>query len=158
MSPTDGTDAATAEIRPILDKWVEALAAFDVEKILSFYTEDVLSFDAILALHLPGKEALRKHWHTSIEQCPGKPSFEMHHSSIRAQGGLAVVTALFHCGATLENGEQMGGWLRMTLSLVREDGTWRINHEHWSSPFDPATEKVLSLTPEHSQGKDGAKP
>lgn len=147
MTPTTKTDAAAAEIRTILDKWVEALASFDVERILAFYTEDVRAFHAILALHLPGKEAFRRHWNTSLKPTPEPPSFSLEHVTIRAEGPLAVVTTLFNCGPPPGNEERIVGWLRMTLSLVREGGTWKINHEHCSSPFDPATGKVMDITP-----------
>lgn len=30
-------------------------------------------------------------------------------------------------------------WMRITVCLHREDGAWRVLHEHVSVPFDPMT-------------------
>jgi hypothetical protein len=37
------------------------------------------------------------------------------------------------------------GWVRVTVSYQRQQGAWRVIHEHVSVPFDPATSQAAFI-------------
>jgi len=135
--------AAEDEIRAAIENWAEAVNARDVKRIMAHYAPDVVAFDAIAALQFKGVEAYGKHWKTCLAMCAGPTTFEVHEPAITANGGLAFVHYLCLCSGTNDKGETQGGWTRATVCLRRIGGRWRIVHEHFSAPFDPASGKAL---------------
>jgi len=59
-----------AQIQAIIDTYRQAVMTKDVEKVMTLYADDILSFDAIKALQFKGKEAYRAHWVACMEMCP----------------------------------------------------------------------------------------
>lgn len=135
--------SAAAEIRRLLDRWVEAVRANDVDRIMSTYTPDVLAYDAIGSLRFEGAEAYGRHWKACLEMCPGPMRFEMHDVHVAADGDVGFAHGLIHCGATNDKGEEEAAWMRATQCFRRVDGEWRIAHEHHSAPFDMESGKAL---------------
>ena len=60
---------------------------------------------------------------------------------------LAFAHGLTRCGGTGPDGKEMTGWMRLTSCLRRQDGNWRVVHEHFSAPFDPQSNTALWLEP-----------
>jgi len=137
-----------AQIRARLNEWVRASQAKDLDAIMASYAPDVLAFDAIGKLEFRGVEAYRKHWEECLSYCE-EMRFEMHDLEIAAEGGLAFCHYLARCGGTSKDGQEHYGWMRGTVCLRKTNGTWLIVHEHYSSPFDPMSGKMLNLEPEH---------
>ena len=42
-------------------------------------------------------------------------------------------------GSNMQDGTEVGVWVRATSCLRRQDGEWMIVHEHASVPFDANT-------------------
>ncbi|MDU3957500.1 YybH family protein, partial [Pseudomonas aeruginosa] len=49
-------------IRQLIEDWRAAVRASDVPRIVSYYAEDIVAFDAILQLQFKGRDAYQKHW------------------------------------------------------------------------------------------------
>ncbi|WP_433769296.1 YybH family protein [Pseudomonas putida] len=128
--------SATHEIQTLIDTYRQAVVAKDVDKIMSFYGEDIVSYDAVKALQFRGKAAYRAHWQACMEMCPGPHKFDFDHMNIVADEHIAFAHWLAHCGGTNDKGETQACWMRVTACYRREGGQWRIVHEHWSAPFD----------------------
>jgi ketosteroid isomerase-like protein len=77
-----------AQVRGLIDAWVEAARANDIDRIMAAYAPDILSFDAIGQLQFKGIDAYRKHWQACIAMCPS-PIFEIHDLGIEAGDGVA---------------------------------------------------------------------
>jgi len=60
---------------------------------------------------------------------------EVRDLQVTVSGDLALCTSLESMGAPPESQQQFTLWYRSTLGLQRQDGTWRIIHEHTSTPF-----------------------
>jgi ketosteroid isomerase-like protein len=60
MSTNKANDEA--EIRRVIDGWVEALRVKDVDAIMSLYAPDILLFDILPPLEHKGQDAYRKIW------------------------------------------------------------------------------------------------
>jgi len=131
------------EVRELIEDWVKASRAKDIDRIMSSYTPDVLAFDAIAALQFKGAEAYRKHWEACLAMCPGPMTFEAHDLNITAGDDMAFCHYLGRCGATDANGEERAGWFRVTVCCRKTNGRWRVVHEHFSAPFDPQSGKAL---------------
>lgn len=138
------TTATQAGIHELMDSYVSAIRASDVERITSHYAPDILAFDAVAQLQFKGVEAYKKHWQACLAMCPGMGVFELHEPSIAVSGDVAFGHWLCRCGpAADESGEDKSGWMRVTLGFRRIDGKWAIVHEHWSAPFDMKSGKAL---------------
>lgn len=145
---TRSTDALSeTEIRNTLEDWAAAVRARDVERIFAHYAPDIVAFDAIAQLQFKGGDAYRKHWETCMSMCTGPMIFEIHDPQITVGADLAFAHALNRCGGTGPDGKEMSGWMRMTSCLRKQDGRWRIVHEHFSAPFDPQSNVALWLEP-----------
>lgn len=148
VTETRSTHPAVAEL---YERWLDAVARHDVDAIISFYADDLLAFDAILALQFRGKEAYRKHWKACMEMCPmeGKePIFEMRDLEVTGEGDVAFAHALIRCGYR-EGDHVEASWMRMSSGLRRIDGTWKIAHEHFSAPFEmPSGKAMFHLSPD----------
>jgi len=143
--------AAQSAIAQLYEGWLDAVRRQDLDAVLSFYTDDVLAFDAILALQFRGREAYGKHWQACMEFCPmgdKEPVFEMHELVVQSEGDIAFAHALMRCGH--KEGEHVeASWMRMTAGLKRRGGEWKIAHEHFSAPFEmPSAKAMFHLTPD----------
>lgn len=132
-----------AEIRALLDSWKAAFLKRDIDAIMAHYAPDVLAFDAILKLQFKGIDAYRKHWEACMSMCSGHMVFEIHELGITAADHIAYGHYVCLCGGTNDKGEEQSGWMRVSLALRREQGAWKIAHEHFSVPFDPMSGKAL---------------
>lgn len=139
----------TAEdgVRALIDDWIAAFRAKDLDGMMACYAEDVLAFDAITALQFKGAEAYRRQCEVAFSYMPGRVSYEVRDLNVTARDDIAFGHYLARCGATGANGEEKAGWLRVTVCCRQEDGRWRIVHEHFSAPFHPESFKILDLQP-----------
>jgi len=130
------------ELRSRIDQWVAATQKRDLDAIMSFYVPQVRAFDAIGPLELAGAEAYRAHWEQCLAFMHGDMTFTIHDLAIETAGDLAVCHYLATCGGTAPDGTEQVGGLRATVCLRRIGDAWMIMHEHFSTPFDPATGKA----------------
>jgi uncharacterized protein (TIGR02246 family) len=143
MNTETMTATAEAEVRELVDSWLRAVRAHDVDGIVSHYAPDILSFDAISQLQFKGVDAYRKHWEACLSMCPGPMVFEIHDLNIAARNDVAFCHCLNRCGGTGEDGEEKVGWMRMTACFRKRNGKWMVVHEHFSAPFDMESGKAL---------------
>ncbi|MDI2140814.1 MULTISPECIES: nuclear transport factor 2 family protein [unclassified Pseudomonas] len=132
-----------AQIQAIIDTYRQAVMTKDVDKVMTLYADDILSFDAIKALQFKGKEAYRAHWIACMEMCPGPHIFEFHEIAIETGDNIAFAHWVANCGGTNDKGETQSCWMRATACYRLVGGAWKIAHEHWSAPFDPMTGSTL---------------
>lgn len=132
-----------AEVRELVDSWLEAIHARDVDGIVSHYAPDIRAFDAVQQLQFKGTDAYGKHWKACLDMCPGPMTFEIHDLNVTAGDDVAFAHALSRCGATGEDGEEKASWFRMTAGYRRVNGAWKVVHEHFSAPFEIESGKAL---------------
>jgi ketosteroid isomerase-like protein len=131
------------QIRQLLATQQQAVCAKDVDRIMAHYAEDVIVFNVKPPFQIRGANEWRRAWETSLSHFP--PSFgnEMKDLAITLSGDLAIAHFLYRFTGL---GEQ--SWIRDTAVYRRNQGSWRIVHEHFSVPFDPETSRVvLDLEP-----------
>lgn len=127
---------AEQQIRDLVNQYVSAVRAKDVARVASLYSEDVVAFDAILALQFIGKAAYIEHWHTCMGYAKGDTLYEVHQLKVVAGSELAFSHSINLCGCANEQGKMETSWMRSTQCWQNSANGWKIVHEHFSAPFD----------------------
>lgn len=137
-------------IRSLIQTWVDATCAGDLDGVMALYTPDVIAFDALGPLQHKGTEAYREHWQMCLSYMPpgGQMIMEPHELKVTLGVDIAIVHYLVRCGHVDDAGKKQVGWMRATVCCRNTAEGWRIAHEHYSTPFDPQTLKITeSLEP-----------
>jgi uncharacterized protein (TIGR02246 family) len=132
-----------AQIRELVDNWVKAVRAKDINELMSFYPEDILLFDIMPPLEHRGVLAHRKNWEACFPYFPGSIDYEIRNLSITAGSDVAFSSSLNRMSGTMTNGEEVNFWMRATVCYKKIDGKWMVVHEHVSVPIDMESNKAL---------------
>lgn len=134
------------EIKQVLDAYVAAVRAKDVDAFVSLYEDDVRVFDLWGTWSYDGIDAWRAMaagWFGSL----GDEQVAVELEEVRqiVSADVAVVHAFItyaNIPAAGEPAKAMNN--RVTWTLRRgAGGTWKIAHEHTSAPVDDATSQVM---------------
>ena len=148
--PTEDSKANNeAQVREVIDSWAKAISAKDVEGALACFAPDVLTFDLAPPLQHAGREVIRRGLEDWFPTWDGPISLEIRDLRVTADGHIAYCTSLQRMSGTKVDGEKPNLWFRSTMCLQKIDGTWRIAHEHSSTPFymDGSNQAALDLKP-----------
>jgi uncharacterized protein (TIGR02246 family) len=139
---------AEALIRQRVEDWAKAVRAKDIERVLSLYASNSVSFDLDPPLRYAGANNKRRAWQEFFAVRTGPITYEMRELSVTTHGELAFVHSLNHVSGTLASGHTSDLWVRWTACFQRIDGVWLVVHDHVSVPADLEHGKaVLNLTP-----------
>ena len=125
-----------SEIRALLDSRSEAVWTKDVDRLMSFYSPDIVYFDIVPGLRYTGSAALRPRfleWFDGFEGSIGQEIGDLH---ISASGDIAIAFMLIRASGTLKSGHEVGYWVRATTCFQRSNHRWLVTHEHVSLPVD----------------------
>ena len=138
MTDTSTATATDAEILAVLDERVAAHAARDAQRMIATCTDDAVRYTLAPPLQQgPGTpygtlEGLQA-WLATFD---GPVLIEYRDPVVTADGDVAFVHALTQMTATPAGAtDSFSFWFRSTFGLRRIDGTWRIAHQHESTPF-----------------------
>ena len=119
-----------------------------LERVMSIYAPDVVSFDLDPPLRYVGTEAKRKRWSEVFAMYQPPLGYEIRDLALTLGGDVAFGHSLNRISGTLKNGRSTGFWLRWTMCFRNIDGNWLIAHEQVSVPVDPASGRAaLDLKP-----------
>ena len=124
-----------SEVRALFDSRSEAIRIKDIDRLMSFYSRDIVYFDLVPPLQYAGSAALRgrfSEWFDGYEAIRQ----EIHDLNISISGDIAFTSMLIRAGGTLKNGQEVELWVRATSCCQRSNHTWLITHEHISLPVD----------------------
>ena len=134
---------AAAQIRELVEARARAVHASDARSILAPNFEQIVTFDVLPPLVNRGAaqvEARTSKWLDSYSAAPG---YEVRDLKILAGEDVALAFYLYRVSGSLKDGREVNMWVRCTLGLQKQDGNWRIVHEHDSVPFDPQTGRAV---------------
>jgi uncharacterized protein (TIGR02246 family) len=143
MKAEKGKINAEAQIRKLVDDWLKAVRAKDIDGVMSHYAPDIRSFDVMPPLQYEGVEAYRKLWEMCFNEFPGSIGFEIRDLRISAGDEVAFCHHLSRFSGTTKKGEEIDNWMRATVCFRKIDGQWLVTHEHASVPVDPESSKAL---------------
>jgi uncharacterized protein (TIGR02246 family) len=140
--------ADEVQIRALIANKIEAVRARNVDRAVSNYSPDVLSFDVVNPLRYFGADAIRKRLEQWFSSFQGSIGLEIRDLSISVGEALAFRHCLSHVSATTTDGRKLDMWWRETACYRKIEGQWLITHQHSSVPFDVETGKAsLDLKP-----------
>ncbi len=142
MTTSENTAADEVAIRALVDAFVKAIRARDIDAVMSAFAAEVVSFDLGPPLK-HGHEGFRQRWQAMFDAHGGGPiDYEAVDLSVNVGGDVAFSHSLNRTNGSPER------WVRWTACYRRIDGWWRIVHEHVSAPVDVRAGKaVLDLKP-----------
>jgi ketosteroid isomerase-like protein len=142
-------NSALTEVSTLFDTQRDAIAAKNLDLLMSLYSPDIAYFDVVPPLQWVGSVALRgrfEHWFDGYE---GPIRLDTRDLAISLGGDIAVVHGFSRAAGTLKNGREIGSWVRTTSCCARSSDGWLITHEHVSLPVDMASGSArLDLVPE----------
>ncbi|NKK66468.1 YybH family protein [Rhizobium leguminosarum] len=121
------TSADEREVRAVLDRWVRAIRSHDLDAVCAERTDDIVMFDVPEPIRLAGMGEYRSSWvqYFSFE---GSREFQLQDLHVVCGSDLAWAHALLRCEGVPE------ATARLTVGFVKQDGAWRVAHEHHSGP------------------------
>jgi ketosteroid isomerase-like protein len=137
---TAGAADATIEqaLRDLDAQWSAAAAAKDVDKTVSFYSDDAVVLPPNMAA-VTTKDAIRALWKGEIESATSV-SWKANRVKVAKSGDMAYVSGTYEVAmtdGTKDHGKYLEVWEKMA------DGTWKCGADGWSSnlPAAPAEKK-----------------
>jgi len=140
-----------AQVRQLMAEQETAMRARDAERLVSRYAPETVKFDLAPPLRHTGPElhdvnGLRS-WFAGFD---GPIDYEIRDLTVTAGEDVAFCHSLNRLSTTPHGApERFDLWFRSTVCLRKVDGTWRITHEHNSTPFymDGSFKAALDLQP-----------
>jgi uncharacterized protein (TIGR02246 family) len=133
------------ELQSLPERYKTAVLQKDLVAYASIFDEQVLVFD--MWEHwtyngLASWQEMAKGWFTSLGSDTDLVRYE--DIQIHESGELGVITAIMKFTALSEKGEALR-YLQNRLTWVarKKDQSWKIIHQHTSSPVEAATMKVI---------------
>jgi uncharacterized protein (TIGR02246 family) len=137
-----------AEIRELIDDFVKAIRAKDIDGVMSVFAPEVISFDLGPPLQHAGGETFKKRWQELFEPFEGPINYEVRDLNITAGDDVAFSHSLNRMSGTMKTGQKADRWLRWTACCRKTNGKWLIIHEQVSVPVDVRNGKaMLDLKP-----------
>ena len=125
-----------ARIAELVTRWAEAVHEGDLAGVVADHTDDVVMFDVPAPERgVRGIDAYREVWPPFFAWQASGAVFEIDEVDVTAGGDVAYAFLLLRCGTPDELEAHPDRRLRITLGLRREQGRWRIAHEHHSFPL-----------------------
>ncbi|MDB6170778.1 MAG: hypothetical protein JWL59_89 [Chthoniobacteraceae bacterium] len=135
--------ASEDQIRRLIKEWQSALCDKDLQRLTANYSSDIVFFDVVPPFQTTGVEGYREKFGGFFPYLPARIETEQRDLKIKVSGDLAFA----HCLTRIVNAETREaatcGWVRATVCYQRQEGQWRVVHEHVSVPFDPVSGRAV---------------
>jgi ketosteroid isomerase-like protein len=132
-----------ANIRWRIGQLAESIRAMDLERVMSIYAPDMVTFDIVPPLAGAGVAAKKRNWAAAFAPYLPRIEYQVRDLTLAVSGDVAFGNSLNHIGGTLRNGRRSDLWLRWTVGLRKAEGQWFIVHDHVSVPIDFSSGRAL---------------
>ncbi|HEY2530024.1 MAG TPA: nuclear transport factor 2 family protein [Xanthobacteraceae bacterium] len=122
------------ELRALIMRWSQAVRDKDLAGIRADHDPDILMFDVPPPFLSRGIEAYMATWPQFLNWSTRPMKFEFSDVEIAAGRDVAFATATGHCNGTEHGSEPEELQFRLTMGFRKQNGRWRIVHEHHSVP------------------------
>ena len=109
------TASTQSEVKALLESWSEAIRAKDIDRLMSLYSPDVVYFDVVPPNQNVGFTAVRDNFLRWFNGWTGPIGVEIRDLNILVGGDAAVAYMLHRTSGTLNNGREVGYWVRATV-------------------------------------------
>ena len=128
---SQGPDEAI--LRDLIAQWAKAVRDEDLAGIRANHDPDILMFDVPPPLLSRGLDAYMATWQSFYPSQVRPIAFDFEDVEVTAGNDVAFATAIGHC-EYIERGNKVDLKFRLTMGFRKQDGRWRIVHEHHSVP------------------------
>jgi ketosteroid isomerase-like protein len=143
-----GDTMGESEIRRRVDELVAAIRAMDLDRVMSVYASDIVSFDVEPPLQHVGAAAKRKNWARVFSMYQRPLDYEIRDLAVAVNDDVAFGHGFVRIAGTLKNGNGTAHWLRLTTCFRKIGGQWLIVLDQVSMPLDLESGRaLLNLTP-----------
>lgn len=144
LSPTllHAEQSEELAIKQMLSGFGEAVAAKDLDKIMSIYAPEIVAYDAFPPREYDGIAAYRKDYEDFFKAFPGPVKAQIDGLKIHVSGSLAYMYGVDTWEITGNDGKPIEMVFRFSDVLEKRSGKWLIVFEHLSFPVDPVTGKA----------------
>jgi ketosteroid isomerase-like protein len=139
------------QIRQMMADQQTAMRGRDAERLVARYTPEIVSFDLAPPLQHTGAEVRDagglQAWFAGFD---GPIDYEITQLHVTAGSDVAFCHSLNRLSTTPRGMPQpFTLWFRATVCLRKQEGAWRISHQHNSTPFymDGSLRAALDLEP-----------
>lgn len=124
------------QIRELIESWVRAIRARDLEGVIAHHAEDIVMFDVPPPERgARGLSAYRATWPGFFEWIASGAVFEIVELDVAASTDVAYAFALLRCGSPEDLSALPEQRLRLSLGLVKRVDEWLVQHEHHSFAY-----------------------
>ncbi|GGK03568.1 hypothetical protein GCM10010123_36860 [Pilimelia anulata] len=128
-----GASADEVVIRGLIERWVRAVHAGDLDAVLADHADDIVMFDVPPPQDgVRGLAAYRATWPPFLSWQEGGARFDLVELDVTAGADVAFARALLRCGTPTELRDHPDRRLRLTVGLRKRGGRWVVTHEHHS--------------------------
>ncbi|MGJ3245166.1 MAG: YybH family protein [Elainellaceae cyanobacterium] len=137
------------QLRQLINNWLAALRAKDVDALMTHYAPKLLLYDLDPPLVHHGADTYHKSWQEWFASIQGDVGYEIRNLNLSVGDDVAFSTSINQMSGVKTTGEPFDIWVRMTVGYRKEDGRWRVVHEHISVPFymDGSFKAAVDLEP-----------
>jgi uncharacterized protein (TIGR02246 family) len=121
------------ELPALIARWSKAVRDQDLAAIRADHDPDILMFDVPAPFMSRGLDEYMATWTMFFEWAAKPVRFNFNDIAITAGEDVAFATATGRC-CGLSSGERVQLEFRLTMGFRKNDGRWRIVHEHHSLP------------------------
>jgi ketosteroid isomerase-like protein len=123
------TNSDEDEIRALVERWLEAVAARRIDDILTDHSADIVMFDVPPPI-VRGIDAYRDSWLRMFPWLGERGIFESTELTVVTGQDVAFCFGLLRCQSSSSQSEPLS--IRLTIGLHKRDGRWIVEHEHHS--------------------------
>jgi ketosteroid isomerase-like protein len=139
-----------AAVRDVLARLARAVHDKDADGVVAAYTQDLVRYDLPPPLAFEGEKARdTKDLEAWFATWRGPIDITLKDLVIEIDGDLAACRGFIRIAGDKVGGDPSSVWARRTVCLRREEGAWKIFHEHTSVPFymDGSVRAAVDLEP-----------
>ena len=138
--------ADEAAVRALMDAWAQALRNKDAAGVTACQADGMVLYSLAPPLVSGTSTRWLQAWFDTWE---GPIGYAFADLTVAVGGDIAFSHGLSHMTGKKTDGEVVDLWFRHTLGLRRQNGVWKVVHEHESVPFlmDGSFKAAIALKP-----------
>lgn len=136
------------ELKVLLHKWQKAVTSGNVNELAELYTADTVFYDMKMPHLQKGPEAYVSMWQECLNMFELPTRHEVKDMTFVTGEDVAFAYGFARFGGKLKNGPDVDSWIRVSIGYRKENGQWKIAHEHVSVPLNMETmQPAMDLQP-----------
>ncbi|MBF0235015.1 MAG: nuclear transport factor 2 family protein [Desulfamplus sp.] len=127
---------ADSEVRTVLEEWAAATRQGRRDEVLKNHSAKLVIFDVLPPMKYESAESYRRSWDEWQPDTQGEAVFDLENLTITAGNDIAFAHSFIRCGGTLPDGRTFQDLVRATFCLRKVNGSWVVEHQHVSKPYE----------------------